>query len=154
MTARSGGTDSTAFFPANDVTKGKQVFVLIAHNLLKLKHTLLVKHIMATRWIAEGEIWRWLGWKTMKKRSRLRRRIREWLNKRKEWKEENSLPSIANRWMNRHQEQLEKPKEFYQNEKPTEEKWRVRCFDNEGSLYSYSSNGQFSWARKIPLKDI
>ncbi|MCM2532251.1 hypothetical protein NDK43_07380 [Neobacillus pocheonensis] len=57
----------------------------------------------------------------MKKRSRLRRRIREWLNNRKKRKEENPLPSFTNRWMNRNQEQLEKPKEFYQNEKPTEE---------------------------------
>ncbi|MDR7080510.1 hypothetical protein V7075_16620 [Neobacillus drentensis] len=57
----------------------------------------------------------------MKKRSRLRRRIREWLNKKKERKKENPLPSFANRWMNRHREDLEKPKEFYKNEKPTEE---------------------------------
>ncbi|MDN3015870.1 hypothetical protein V7161_20800 [Neobacillus drentensis] len=57
----------------------------------------------------------------MKKRSRLRRRIREWLNKRKQQKEENPLPSFVNSWTNRHQEELEKPKEFYKNEKPTEE---------------------------------
>ncbi|MDQ0201199.1 hypothetical protein [Neobacillus ginsengisoli] len=59
----------------------------------------------------------------MKKRSRLRKRIREWLNKRKLWKEKNQnpLPSFANNWRNRHQEQLEKPKEFYQNERTTEE---------------------------------
>jgi hypothetical protein len=48
--------DFSAFSPADAVTKGKQAFVLIAQNLLKLKHTLLVKHIMETRWIAEGEI--------------------------------------------------------------------------------------------------
>jgi uncharacterized protein YjiS (DUF1127 family) len=57
----------------------------------------------------------------MKRLSRLRRRIREWLRKRRERKEEKSLPSFGNRLINDYQEQLEKPKEFYQNEKPTEE---------------------------------
>jgi hypothetical protein len=56
----------------------------------------------------------------MKKLSRLRRRVREWLRKRRERKEEKSLPSFGNRLINDHQEQLENPKEFYQNEKPTE----------------------------------
>lgn len=57
----------------------------------------------------------------MKKRSRLRRLIREWLKKRKERKDENPLPSFTNRWKNRNQEQLQKPQEFHQNEKPTKE---------------------------------
>nr|WP_263324364.1 hypothetical protein [Neobacillus sp. Marseille-Q6967] len=33
----------------------------------------------------------------MKRRSRLRRRIREWLKKKKEQKKENPIPSFANR---------------------------------------------------------
>ncbi|MEH7549182.1 MULTISPECIES: hypothetical protein [Bacillaceae] len=57
----------------------------------------------------------------MKKLSRLRRRIREWLRKRRERKEEKSLPSFGNRLINDYEEQLEKPREFYQNEKPTGE---------------------------------
>ncbi|QIZ08626.1 hypothetical protein HFZ78_19530 [Priestia megaterium] len=56
----------------------------------------------------------------MTKLSRLRRRIREWLRKRRERKEEKSLPSFGNRLINDHREQLEKPKEYYQNEKTTE----------------------------------
>ncbi|MGG3469564.1 hypothetical protein ABES02_19035 [Neobacillus pocheonensis] len=57
----------------------------------------------------------------MKKRSRLRKRIREWLNKRKRQKEENALPSFANNWMENHQEELEKAKELFNNERPTED---------------------------------
>jgi hypothetical protein len=57
----------------------------------------------------------------MKKLPKLRRRVREWLRKRRERKEGKSLPSFGNRLINDHQTQLEKPKGFYQNEKPTEE---------------------------------
>ncbi|WP_177177413.1 hypothetical protein [Bacillus sp. MUM 116] len=48
----------------------------------------------------------------MKKLSRLRRRVREWLRKRKERKEEKALPSFGNRLINDQQEQLEKPKKI------------------------------------------
>ncbi|MCQ6280473.1 hypothetical protein [Bacillus sp. EB600] len=47
----------------------------------------------------------------MKKRSRLRRRVREWLRKRKERKEEKPLPSFGSRLIKGHQDQLEKPTE-------------------------------------------
>jgi hypothetical protein len=57
----------------------------------------------------------------MKKRSRLRKRIREWLRRRKERKEEKSIPSFGSSSLNRQQRKLEKPKEFFQNEKPTVE---------------------------------
>jgi hypothetical protein len=73
-----------------------------------------------THWIAKGEISRCLGGRVLKKRSRLRRRIREWLNKKKLRKEENPLPSFANHWMNRNQEKWDNAKEFFHNEKPTE----------------------------------
>ncbi|WP_223282654.1 hypothetical protein [Neobacillus kokaensis] len=48
----------------------------------------------------------------MKKLSRLRRRVREWLRKRRERKEERSLPSFGSRLINDHQEKSEKPKEY------------------------------------------
>ncbi|WP_164745729.1 hypothetical protein [Neobacillus mesonae] len=56
----------------------------------------------------------------MKKR-RLCRRVRDWLRKRKERKEDKSLPSFGNRLINDDQEQLAKPKESYKNEKPAQE---------------------------------
>jgi hypothetical protein len=57
----------------------------------------------------------------MKKRSRLRKRIREWLNRRKERKEEKTLPSFGSSSLNREQGKFESPKDFYQNNKPTVE---------------------------------
>jgi hypothetical protein len=57
----------------------------------------------------------------MKKRSRLRKRIREWLNRRKERKEEKTLPSFGSNSLNREQGKFESPKEIYQNNKPTVE---------------------------------
>ena len=75
---------------------------------------------METHWIAKGKYQGVFGGIVMKKRSRLRKRIREWLNKRKLRKEKNPLPSFANHWMNRNQNQWEKTKELYQNKKPTE----------------------------------
>lgn len=59
-----------------------------------------------------------IGVKKMKRRSRLRSRVREWLRKRKTRKEEEkALPSI----INHHHEHYENTKEFYYNENPTEE---------------------------------
>lgn len=57
----------------------------------------------------------------MKKRSRLRKRIREWLSRRKERKEEKTLPSFGSGSLNREQGTFESPKEIYQNKKPTVE---------------------------------
>jgi hypothetical protein len=57
----------------------------------------------------------------MKKRSRLRKRIREWLSRRKERKEEKTLPSFGGSSLNREQGKVERTKEIYQNKKPTVE---------------------------------
>lgn len=58
----------------------------------------------------------------MKKRSRLRKRVREWLKRRKERKEQKQpLPSFGTSKMNHHQEPLNKPNKLYQNEQPTGE---------------------------------
>ncbi|MCH6267637.1 hypothetical protein KHB02_019125 [Bacillus sp. FJAT-50051] len=42
----------------------------------------------------------------------MRRRIREWLEKRRVRKEENPLPSFSNRSINDRQQQLNKPEEL------------------------------------------
>jgi hypothetical protein len=57
----------------------------------------------------------------MKKRSRLRKRIRDWLNRRKERKEEKPLPSFGSSSLNPKQGKSGRQKEFYKNEKPTVE---------------------------------
>jgi hypothetical protein len=57
----------------------------------------------------------------MKKRSRLRKRIREWLSRRKERKEEKTLPSFGSSSLKREQGKFERSKEIYQNNKPTVE---------------------------------
>jgi hypothetical protein len=48
----------------------------------------------------------------MKKRSRLRKRIRDWLSRRKERREEKPLPSFGGHSLKPQQDKLDKPKEL------------------------------------------